>query len=187
MPALEDVPKEPESGMARVIISTDVPARVERVTTGTARRGLRASYLQLDDLLCESTPCVVTLPYGDHEIAFHALTESNRHSSPIIVRVRKATEVVNHTFGMSKGNPGQVLGALAAITGVVLVGVAVGMAMHEQRQHRPTTDGPVNLAMGGGLTILGGCVLMAIFPGTHQEGSTTQWSPTVGGNLGVRF
>ena len=187
MPALDEVPKEPESGMARVLISTDVPARVDRLTTGSASRGLRASYVRLDDLLCESTPCAVTLPYGDHEIAFTSLKDGTRHSSPIIVRVRKPTEVVNHTFGRSTSNPGQVLGGLAVLTGVVLVGVALGVQVHQQKTGERSTDVPANLAMGGGLSILGGGVLMAIFPGIHQEGSTTQWSPTIGGSFGGRF
>jgi hypothetical protein len=189
MPPLEAVPPEPESGLARVLFETDVPARITRVSTGHVGSGLRARGASIEELLCERTPCAVTLPYGDHALSFTGLTEGGRRSTATI-RVERATEIVNHTVGRQHANPGTIVGALVGITGAVILGVGLGLAKQQSDHHRPTSAAAANLALAGLGGIVGGGLLMGLFPGTHQEGSTTQWSTpvrAVGGSFGVRF
>ncbi len=190
MPALEAQPGEPESGMARVFFSTDVPARVTRVTTGSVSRGWRTYGVKLDGLLCESTPCAVTLPYGDYEIAFEGVANDDRRGAAV-VHVRRPTEVVNHHLGKKEASAAHSLGIGLAGLGVVLLGVLVGVAETTKPtpQARQVAQG---LAAGGlGSLFLGGTLMMAS-PEIHQEGSTTQWAPgtagrTIGTGVGVRF
>lgn len=181
MPALETTPPEPESGMARVIFETDIRARISRVSTGKER----------NELLCEETPCAVTLPYGDHQVAFVALDEGGRTSTATI-HVRRPTEVVNHAVGRHHANPGTILGGVVMMAGAVLLGIGLGMAKADRQQHRQSSQTAKDLAFTGLGGIVGGGLLMAVFPGVHQEGATTQWSPepagrTIGGSIGVRF
>lgn len=194
MPALEPEPPEPESGLARVLISTDVPARVVRVSSGVISSvGLRSRSLTLSDLLCDTTPCAVTLPYGDHEIELRGLRDGTRHSKTT-VHVRRPTEIVNHTLGKSTLNPGQALGGFVALTSAVVLGVGLGLAAGAEARHQ-SAEGPRDVAVGGLVGVVGGLVIMGMFPSTRQEGSTTQWSPerapaggrTIGGSWGFRF
>jgi hypothetical protein len=172
MPALDvDPPDEHEGGLSRVIIETDVPARVER-----------------DGLLCESTPCVVALPYGDHELRFQGGPE--RWSS-VVVHVRHPTEVVNHTLGMHHAAPAQGLGVFAAAVGLVVVGVGIALALPNDDGTPSTVKGETTAAIvGGGFgAILLGGVIVAAANGTTRDGATTQWTPTrtIGGSVGLRF
>lgn len=78
--------------------------------------------------------------------------------------------------------------------GAVVCGVGVGLAKDAQAKGRPTGDGR-DIALGGLGGMEGGFALMGIFPSSHQEGSTTQWSPeraapserTIGAGLSLRF
>src|SRR5438045_3226945 len=74
---------EPGGGMARVVVSTDVPARVERITAMTEQleRHVGTRDVPSISLLCEATPCAVTLPYGDYELVFTGFPDSSRTRS----------------------------------------------------------------------------------------------------------
>ncbi len=195
MPDLDAVPPEPNNGMARVIISTDVPARVRawslRVTSGSMSTLRRSGSVRLDELLCESTPCAVTLPYGDHRLAFSGVEDTSRWST-ITIRVRRPTEVVNHVLGESTSNAGTALGIISVVAGAVLIGIGVRLAKNGNDQERATGR---DYALGGLGAMLGGGLVMTLFPVTYHNGSTTRWSPeqsvpaarTIGGSVGVRF
>lgn len=196
MPALDAEPVEPAGGMARVFLDTDVPARVVRITTGSVDREnphlLRPTRaVAMRELVCEATPCAVTLPYGDHELTFEGLADAGRESRTTI-RVRRATEVVNHSLGQDRTSGAAFFGGLLAATGVVLA-IFAGYAASDPRYRG--SDAPTGLAIGGAVGMIGGLSLAAAFPHTRQDGATTQWSPgpsapavrAVGGGFALRF
>src|SRR6476469_1903905 len=74
-----DAPDEGDGAMARVVITTDVPARVEMRHGGTY--AARDGRVTLDQMLCIETPCTVTLPYGDHELHFRGVRDHGRSST----------------------------------------------------------------------------------------------------------
>lgn len=182
MPRLSHAPPEPGEGMARVFFDTDTPAKVEQVT-GQGRRHTEWA------LLCERTPCAVTLPYGDHEVRFTGLAAREDRSSAIVVHVRRATEVVNHTLGERRAGVGSALGAGLAVVGGISLGVAIGLA-----RGRASAD-TLEVARGAALFGLGSLGVGAFFaigdPVRYHEGATTQWSPpparAAGASVGVRF
>lgn len=179
MPAIDEPPPEPANGVARVLISTDVPARVHRLTTGPD-----------GELLCETTPCAVTLPYGDHRVTFVGTKDRARFSTAT-VRVKAPTEIVNHTLGRGDTNPvGALLGGGAVVGGTLVLTFALALALHA-RKHHESAEPARNLAIGGLGSILGGAILMGAFPSTEQPGSTTQWQPergrTIGGSVAIAF
>ena len=98
MPRLE-VPASvaPRDG-ARIIIATDVPAKVERVNEHPGGGAYGAP--DPDDVLCAETPCIVTLPRGDYSLRFRGLTDDERTSTALL-EVRNGTQVLNHTLGQN--------------------------------------------------------------------------------------
>jgi hypothetical protein len=180
----------PESGFARTVFSSDIPARVERVDHITVRYREGTSRT----LLCNPTPCAVTLPYGDHEVVFTAIADAER-TSTVTVHARERTVVVNHTLGQVHHSPGQAGGAGALVFGILLVSIAAGIAA------APHHDGSVmstdekqalgGLALGGLVSITVGGIVLAASPTTIQDGATHQWNPppqkVAGGSLGFKF
>lgn len=190
MPDIEELPPA-GGGLARVVIGTDVPALVERITHRNANPRTAqapASAYGGEVLLCAETPCAVTLPYGDYELAFKGTRDSER-SGHVLLVVRRETVVLNHTLGRTHRPAGQGVAWALAMTGALLLGVAYGLA-DSQRLSRSTVAAAPSVAVAGlGTMLLGGIVGLAS-PGTHQEGSSTQWSPqgpTAGVTVGVRF
>ncbi len=178
MPSLETVPAEPESGMARVIFSTDVPARIRE-----GALAVRSHYRGPPPrLLCATSPCAVTLAYGDYEVHYQSLSDPDRWDDEVI-RIAKPTEVVNHTLGSAHSTGSVVVGAGLLLAGIVTTSVAVGMAEkpgESQSQDRSTAGG---VACAGLLGIVLGSVILAASGRAIQPGATTQWSPA----SGVRF
>jgi hypothetical protein len=177
MPDVGDLPTS-GGGMARVVIGTDVPARVERITHRVARvdreeRG-PSSISGGEGLLCAETPCVVTLPYGDYELVFKGAHDGDRVSRTTLA-VRRDTIVLNHTLGRSHRPAGQAVGYALAILGGVLVGAALGLAEvdRERRVGAHDVTVPAIAGSGFGMMVLGGIVAFAS-PGTTQDGASTQ-------------
>jgi hypothetical protein len=177
-----------ESGLARVVISTDVPARVERLEhiivsyrSGTSRV-----------LLCDPTPCAVTLPYGDHELVFTAKADAERTSSATI-HAREQTVVVNHALGQLHHSSGEGTGVALLLTGLLIVGIAGGVAAAENKNGGMSTDakqvvGVLALAGLGSLAV--GGIVLAASPTTIQEGATRQWNvpaKAASASLGLKF
>jgi len=162
-PQEEPLPTESD-GLSRVIITSNVPARVERVRHGK-------------ELLCAETPCTVTLPYGDYELVFTGRSDHQR-TSTALVSVRRPSTVVNHALGQERGNPLRVVGALVFVTGLAMVVVAAAMAedANEKNERTPKEAAPV--AMAGFGSVLFGGLIIGLTPTKIQEGSTTQWTPS---------
>jgi hypothetical protein len=175
---------EPEatSGMARVVFTTDVPARVERRSRVVS--GRRHPVITED--VCSSTPCAVTMTYGDHDVWFVSLADSERQSKETI-HVLHPTEVVNHALG--KLGSSSLAGILLVATGAALLGGAIGAAVLDVDDG--LSGATVALGVAGLGAVTGGIVLTAVFPATHQPGATRQWTPpspdVVGGSFGLRF
>jgi hypothetical protein len=193
MPDVGDDLPPSGSGYARVVIGTDVPARVGRVAlhaVNLRRAEAPASFAGGEVLLCAETPCAITLPYGDYELVFKGTVDAERVSHARL-SVRRETVILNHTLGRVHTPAGQHVAWGLAGVGVVLLGVAYAVADRNlERTGRPAEDSTLAVAATGlGTMVLGGIVGMAS-PGTTQDGSSTQWSPrgpTVGATVGLRF
>jgi len=179
-------------GMARVVLATDVPSRVERVTHRVARidrETAPVSTLGGEGLLCAETPCVVTLPYGDHELVFKGTRDHERGSSTMLA-VRRPTVVLNHTLGRVHVPRGQTVGWILALSGGLLLGVGLGLAANDQNRRGVFEPTASSLALAGLGTITLGGIVSLIFPSTKQEGASTQWSPpgsSAAAAGGIRF
>jgi hypothetical protein len=186
MPALEEQVPEPPSGFARVYFTTDEPARVDRVVAAvTSGTGNQRSTQDAPGLLCASTPCAVTLPYGDHDVAFRSNTDDTR-TGRAIVRVRRTTEVVNHNLGRVTRTGVTEMGSVFVGLGILATGVGLGLAGSDIRFDASGRQAVIGLMLGGvGSMALGG-LFFAASPITHQEGATTRWSPTPGGTAAGR-
>lgn len=176
----EPPPPEPVAGFSRVMISTDVPARVSYLSRG----------VPLETPICEATPCVVTLPYGDYILAFQGLNDGGRRSRTGI-RVGRSTEVVNHTLGKNGASPLAALGLVVTIFGGLALATAVGIAEGNSERGNKTdaTVGTIGV-VGLGMTLFGGALFLGA-PRYHQEGATTHWTPmpkeTAVAGAGFRF
>ncbi|MBX3229079.1 MAG: hypothetical protein KIT84_01975 [Labilithrix sp.] len=195
MPAAEEALVPPANGGARVLVTTDVPARVLLASGGevTTAQG-ETHYVEPGTVLCTSTPCSLGMPYGDYELVLEGI--GSRHQtrrSFVPVHVTHATEVVNHTLGQQSVSIGKPLGVTFMLLGAAALGIALGVTEGNMRR---ADTGMQTFAIAGATSIAFGSTLYFVSPFVHQEGSTTQWTPsptpsprgpTVGGGLGVRF
>lgn len=186
MPVLEEPVPEPQAGFARVYFTTDEPARVDRVIAAvTSGAGSRQRTHDAPGLLCASTPCAVTLPYGDHDVVFRSNTNDTR-TGRTMVRVRRATEVVNHNLGRVTRTGVTEMGSAFVGLGIVAAGVGLGLAGSDIRFDASGRQAVIGLMLGGvGSMALGG-LFFAASPITHQEGATTRWSPSPSGTAAGR-
>jgi hypothetical protein len=177
-----------DAGLARVLVSTDVPASVTHVgwIEGTAQRG--SMHGTVTELVCERTPCALTLPYGDHELQFAAIDDRER-SSTAVVHVRQSTVVVNHTLGRRHTPAGQGLGGALTILGIM---TAIGAGVWGKNAQ--PGDSAAAIVAGSGLaTSLLGVAVMGTYSTIEQPGATRSWSPPAPAStgaqlsLGVRF
>lgn len=173
------VTEDTASGFSRLTISTDVPARVERIAGVPSHRG------PMRELLCSETPCTVTLPYGDHELEFEGLKDGGRRSSTV-VRLATPNEVLEHTLGTQRSSAGQVLGFMLITAGLATIITVGALASSDRRAGSPDDSAlQIGAGIGAGGLVLGGA-LMAASPGTRQDGATSH-APIVGGSVGVHF
>lgn len=172
MPVVNVPPTPPRPGFSRVLIATDVPARValtgEQPSGPTA--GPRAGF---ETTSCEDTPCVLTLPKGEHEFQFEGTRKhSNRRGTANVV-VRNDTVVVNHALGKEETSSELVyglacLGAAAAFLVTPLTPLG---------QEQSETGRTIDLVAGGVFTVVG-AFLLGFSSKTRQAGATTQWTPS---------
>mgnify|MGYP000931708289 CR=1 FL=1 len=166
-------------------------ARVERIASHRAWTPEASAHVSPEvgeGLLCEETPCVVTLPYGDHEIVFKGTRDSERVGSATL-KVRSDTIVINHTLGREHHPGGQAVGWGITLVGAACLVVALGMAETSEKNHTELSSSVAPLAMAGLGTMLFGGVIGLASPTTRQEGASTTWVPkqAVGVAAGFRF
>ena len=181
----------PDAGLARVLISTDVPARVVGVAelALATHRGLATG--TSEHLVCEATPCAVTLPYGDHELVFKALDDPERGST-VTIHVLQSTVVVNHTLGRRHESKAPAWGSVLIGAGIIVLGVAAVLAGEQGRDGSADYQpGIAAAALGGFGGIIAGGIIIRASPTTVQDGSTTEWTPpagaVVGASAGIAF
>jgi hypothetical protein len=172
------------TGETRVIIATDVPARVEQAGGRT---------------LCPRTPCAVSLPEGDYELRFRGIHDEGR-ASVSAVGVRGRALAVNHTLGQDRSSAGQIAGpVLMTVGGVLLVlasfvvvsAVADSDRQIPQSETRKKGDTAEAMALLGLGSLVGGGIFWGATPEVRQPGSTTTWAPALptarGAAAGVKF
>lgn len=165
-PEVDDEAEPPPPSSSRVLISTDVPARVSYLTPGTA----------LELPLCDATPCSAELPYGDYVLTFKGLKDSERQSYAAI-RVVRPNEVVNHTLGKRPVSPLAAVGLIVGLAGALTLGLAFAIAADGNDRGRKADRSLAEVAgVGLGATLFGGTLFFAA-PRYRQEGSTTHWTP----------
>lgn len=182
-------PRPEPTDASRVYVTTDVPAHVLLASGGTVvTRNGESIYVPTGTVLCESTPCVLTVPFGDYELAFIGSDDRDRESV-IAVHAEHTTEVVNHRLGRHKASVAKPIGLVAMAAGVVALGITLGIT-----EGKPTESSTAlrTIGLGSVASIAFGGALFFASPTYHQEGSTTQWTPPVAGRtystgVGVRF
>ena len=173
---------EPDRGKPRLIIATDVPARVDFDESGSGKTG-DGSLAPL----CIRTPCAVTLPPGDYRLKFSGLFDDGRSSS-VAFQVQNDTEVLNHRLGQQRGKEGDIIGTVilgaggaAAVIGGLYFMVDNALQDGTEGSKRQTiqdhaaTAGTV--ALVGLLGMAVGAVVLIANPRVRQPGSATLWSP----------
>ena len=180
MPELdESVPDEPVAeGFGRLIISTDVPSSVSQKI-----------YLAAPKVLCSRTPCVVTLPFGEHELVFHGTRNGGRVSTARVT-VRAPTVVLNHTLGQDRPSAVGAIGAVVMVMGALVMGVGMGLAEGDVRQRGTDTTAGRMIVSGLAASAFGGVFFLAA-PSITQPGSSREWTPgraqATGLSLGGKF
>jgi hypothetical protein len=198
--SFEDVepPAPAQSGFGRVAIASDVSARVERLDP---IEGPRSGTLLT--LLCEQTPCEVTLPYGDYRLRFTAAHHPDRASTALLT-VHDPSLILRHELGRerSASRVGPVLIGLGA---AALVASAVTFFVSQSAPANPS-NGPSGpspdandpapyIALGGFAVLAVGAIVTAVASSDHSGGASgaTSVSPRVAAegpqsqSIGFRF
>jgi hypothetical protein len=186
--ALADEPAG-DGGLGRVIIDTDVPATVEREAGrveiyerrhfpyrgAVAVRSFGSNHPVTGtewEPICSSTPCTLTLRYGEHTLRFRALDDEHRHDTTTI-RVSRRREVINHTLGRERTSPGTLVGGTMIAMSILALFIPFGTNMKLGTQES-------NIVFASSVAgAFGGLAVMSFFPNTTQPGATTQWSPGI--------
>jgi hypothetical protein len=189
MPVLAAPLPEARPGTARVIVATDVPARViGRRRKGDGSGGFGGEEVWNEQVVCARTPCVVTVPYGEHAFRFEGVDDGGRSSSAKLT-VDRDTIVVNHTLGQSRFDWARPVGL-----GLLTLGIASLLVVGGNFETGGLSPKVGNALVLGGLggVVVGGLTLAASGSPSSQEGSTTQWTPSpatakVGASLAGTF
>jgi hypothetical protein len=176
MPDLMKLPPTGD-GIARVVIATDTRARVDRVSRVHFRNFSKREPAYSTELLCETTPCAVTLPYGDHELEFLGVDDPDRKSTATL-GVHEGTVVLNHTLGRERTHPWRIASWVLLGSGAALLvsGGAIAVASGDKRSNETLDTYSALFASGLGALAVGGVVLF-LTPTLEQPGSSTEWSP----------
>lgn len=174
---------------SRVFVTTDVPAHVLLASGGTVvTRNGESVYIPTGTVLCATTPCAITVPFGDYELAFVGADDRDRESV-ISVHAEHATEVVNHRLGRHQASVAKPIGLVAMAVGAVALGITLGLTEGKATESSTALR---TLGLGSIASIAFGGALFFASPTYHQEGATTQWTPAIAGRtvstgLGLRF
>ncbi|HEX3770404.1 MAG TPA: hypothetical protein VHV30_06050 [Polyangiaceae bacterium] len=178
-----------DAGLARVIIETDVPASVSHLSEGEESWRYRGRDVTVRTLLCEETPCALTLPYGDYEIEATAIDDPRRKIATV-VHVGGNTVVVNEILPRPLNQPARGGGIAAVTLGLVTAGMGIVIAAlaSSPASNVGSNGGTVGaITSVSGLGLAGfGTVLLATNP-SEQAGVTRQWTPPPSAAAGLSF
>jgi hypothetical protein len=168
-PAIDPPDDVPSEGSGNVFIATDVPAAVESDTAAFSSGADVGSVTTL----CSTTPCVVAMHYGPHEIKFRGLRDEGRWSSARI-DVDGPRLIVNHTLGQDRISGPKLWGGVLLGTGLGLGLVSPAgpslVGVSEEVQIIGITLAVIQIAIGSWILVN--------TTRTMQDGATTQWVPT---------
>jgi hypothetical protein len=172
MPVVSLPPTPPYAGYTRVLIATDVPARValwgqEGRPTGPTdgRRPI------MDSISCDNTPCVLTLPQGEHQLHFEGTGKNSNRTSTAKVVVRDEIVVVNHALGKDEKSAERVYGIGLLSAGLISIGLSLIPFPSYSSSEWRTTSFAIDC-----VAIVSGVVLLGFSTETLQEGATIQWT-----------
>jgi len=193
-PPPREVPTLPETlgpsapGTSRILLDANgEPALVTERVASTEATGPRGGVIEgeVTRQLCV-TPCAVDLTYGLHSIAFTSQTNPYRNGdatvdvrgAPIVVREGLGETRWPHPWASTSGALTGLLGTLAIVPGLALVGA--GVAMGSGGSHNSTSDdlthaGLITLSVGGVL-LVSTIVLALIGRPEHVPATTTSWT-----------
>jgi hypothetical protein len=174
IPQLTDKAEPPGEGEGQVVVdATNGPASVTLIvgafSVGTA-------YGSADSVVtkpvCATTPCVVNLPVGTHELIFAGKRDVDLASSDA-VQVTRTPSVFRHTVGRVESSPGLLYGGLlgATVGGATALTGAIFLTSSETRG-----TGLVTFGLGAAITAVGAG--MMYYGRTRiQPGSSVQFTP----------
>jgi hypothetical protein len=190
LPQIAIEPAPPPAGTGRVVLdSVDGPATVEEVvgeTSGYAHGYDAFAYASATSTkpIC-TTPCVVDLLPGNHQLIFHTVGEKTSYVATVVAGARPSVYRLAPT--RTTGPTGRVLVggldglALAALmlAPTLLVVSAIPSATKEGRSDEVRSAGTA-LAVGGGILLGIGIAIDFAGRGTITPGSAIQWEPHEG-------
>ena len=173
---------DPQSGETVIVLDANEPSRASVVLARTTAVGYssRGTSVIVHGTqirqLCARTPCAVSLPQGEIELAFESLQTQEAKSTDTL-DVKKKPLVFRHALGEVSTHPVPYLGGWTlAISGLTLGGLGYLLA------GRTSYDGTeskflgmnqtTSLAVGGALTVAG-IALAYLFQPSRRPGSST--------------
>jgi len=179
MPVLDVDPPPPSESEGQVIVDAEgAPARVSVVLARAAAwsGGYVAVGVQTREV-CSSTPCVVNLPAGEHELIFTSDSDPNRHSVGR-VKVSRGATVFRHDLGEEyPGGAAHDWGT--ALTGLGILGAITGGSIWfagAVADSDKTASAGKTTTLLSGLGIGVGIGLILSDRPTVQDGSSVQWT-----------
>lgn len=176
---VESMPGEPGPDQGRLSITTDVAASVRLERPGPA--GPRGR------LVCRATPCVITLPYGEHSLVFEGRRDKGRESRATVTMGDRDV-ILNHTLGQERVSVGFVAGSAIAVAGAATVLVA-GKLLADDGTSPDSASSLAYTGLGGVAALLVGGLFMLLSPRpVSQPGASREWTlRTARGRPGIRF
>jgi hypothetical protein len=190
-PQVEEAPVEaPPPGSTRVILDADGERAHADEVMGVAHAygGTSGAYAYnasvLTRPLCSTLPCALDLANGEHQVVFVSDVQDARANGRIDmvnVRLTGAPKVVRRAIGHTEhplaGQIGGGLAGLGLLSAVFCwIPFVVAAASHDQDTKDSWNGAGRGMAIGGGLAVAAGIVLMVAAPDEHTPGTTTEWT-----------
>jgi hypothetical protein len=170
----EESPAPAGMGQVAIATSTDEPALVEEVTghmEGIASDGTFVSGLTYQTV-CSSTPCLATLPVGEHAVRLTSLQDPN-HSGSGSLEISPQAMNYRYALGHQEDHAGALVGGILLLS-LSPVALVPGLLVLNNSSTGEKIGGGALLVTSAALAIVGTIVLHhATF--ISQEGTGVEW------------
>ena len=155
----------PPAGEGRIVIETvDAPATAELITGRASAYGVAGGQVVASSQiavrrLC-TTPCVVDLPRGEHEIVLSV--PGTGRAGRVVARIEERPSTLIADLGEYRNHPGKAVGGVLLLTvGVpALIAGAVWVGVDDE----PGTAGYATLGLGAAASLVGALLVNSARP-----------------------
>jgi hypothetical protein len=169
----------PAGGLARVVLdAADGPALVETISGGAAAARLGTTTLggslTVSSRLC-TTPCVVDLPPGPHELRYTLLDDPDR-TSTAFVNVDGRPSVYRHAVGRQENNAWKGYVGWPLLSVGVLLSLGGLQVAADPDSELDSGDFAVGMGFAVGVAVVGGWLVWGATV-VEQPGAGVPWHP----------